>query len=70
MPVPRLFKRREVAEMLQVGVSTVDRYRAKGLLPYIKITTGDPKARSATIRFTEEGVEKFINDLIRSNKNE
>jgi excisionase family DNA binding protein len=49
---PKLLTRAEVAELLAVSVRSVDRLRAEGLLPAVKVLT--------SVRFREDVVRGFI----------
>ena len=49
---PKLLTRAEVAELLSVSVRSVDRLRAEGLLPAVKVLT--------SVRFREDVVKGFI----------
>jgi excisionase family DNA binding protein len=50
---PKMLTRAEVAQLLSVSLRTVDRLRAQGILPAVKVFT--------SVRFREEDVKGFIN---------
>lgn len=49
---PKLLTRVEVANLLSISLRSVDRLRARGMLPCVKVLT--------TVRFREEDVRKLI----------
>jgi excisionase family DNA binding protein len=57
---PKLLTRDEVATLLSVSVRTVDRLRAEGLLPTVKVMS--------SVRFREEDVSRFINQREATDK--
>ena len=48
----RLLTRAEVAHLLSISLRSVDRLRARGILPAVNVLT--------TVRFREEDVQKVI----------
>jgi len=53
--MPELLDRRQAANLLKVGVITLDRLRKAGKLSYVKI--------GGLIRFTPEDIENCIKNL-------
>ncbi len=56
----KLLTRAQVAELLSVSVRTVDRLRAEGLLPGVKVMS--------SVRFREDVVRGFIHQQQNSGK--
>jgi excisionase family DNA binding protein len=50
--LPRLLKKSEVAQILNVSARTVDRLRVLGMLPSVKLL--------GAVRFSPEDVEAFL----------
>ena len=55
-----LLSRTEVAELFGVSTSTIDRWRAEHLLPFIKVGKG--RGKNKTIRYPSDKILKFIED--------
>jgi len=53
--MPGLLDRKQTAELLKIGVITLDRLRKAGKIPYIKI--------GSLIRFTPEDIDNCIKNL-------
>ncbi len=67
-PRKYLLSRREVAELFGVSPSTIDRWRADRILPFIKVGTGHGKNK--TIRYPMEKIQEFINENTIATKSE
>ena len=63
-----LLSRTEVAELFGVSPSTIDRWRAERLLPFIKVGKGQGKNK--TIRYPRDKLMKLIEDNTMETKPE
>ena len=57
----KFLKKREVAEMLYISITTLDRKMKSGEIPYYK--TGDKK--QYRVRFAEEEIKEYMNKFKR-----
>jgi len=53
--MPELLDRKQAAQLLKIGIITLDRLRKAGKIPYIRI--------GALIRFTYADIEECIQNL-------
>lgn len=57
--LPKFYTRKEIAEMLKVGVRTIERWEREGKIKGIKINKSSYRG-SNTIRYSEEEVQRLL----------
>ena len=67
-PRTYLLTRQQVAELFGVSPSTIDRWRAERILPFIKVGKGQGKNK--TIRYPRDKLMKFIEENTMETKAE
>ncbi len=63
-----LLTKKQAAEMFAVSEATINRWRAEGLIPHVKIGTGN--GRNQTIRFRRDQLLKIIEENTVPTKDE
>lgn len=54
MDIEKLLTKREVADLLNISQSTLNRWMAEGVLPYIKF--------QQAVRFKKSDIDKFLEE--------